>query len=63
MKERYQVEVTQPSKCSVAMMKKYVYDAVRSWSGQFEPSHPLFGAFDRPNVPKVTRARAKAVRP
>lgn len=60
MRERYQIDVTRPTGCSVAMMKKYIYDAVRNWSGQFEPEHPLFDAFDPPHTPKVTRARVRA---
>jgi hypothetical protein len=55
VKEIYTIEVDRPAGCDVEMMKYYIKTAVACWSGQFEPDHPLFNAFDEPNALKVRR--------
>lgn len=57
MKEQYLVEIDRPAGVTVERMRHYIKDAVKCWSGQFNPDEdPLFGHFfHRGNIPKVKR--------
>ena len=43
------LEIQMPAEMYVDDLRKYVRNAIESWSGQFAPEHPLFGWFHEGN--------------
>lgn len=72
MAEKYIVEIERPDGVSIRDMEQYIFEAVGTWRGQFEPpggaspdspGDPLWFIRDPVSVLRLTDARAQRLQP
>ena len=56
-KEIYEIEINRPVGVTVAELKEYIQDAVRSWGSQFPSDYPLLIVHMRRSIGKVSRQK------